>query len=172
MHSCTIRHMSNLDKISNSLIFVNKKIRGVGNHSVTGVISDLKNVLSENGTMLFSTLIKNNRITDKYLDVMLKKRSGVAPKTFDQLQRYFAKLHITVDHEIKGNMAFSTHGFTLYWCKNTGKRAGELCGKALPANFSATCAGISVLPGISRKVSSSNIKVTMMRPLKIRILSK
>ncbi len=78
---------------------------------ITGVISDLKNVLSENGTMSFSTLIKNSRITDKYLDVMLKKTSGVAPKTFDQLQKYFAKRHITVNHEIRGNMAFLTHGF-------------------------------------------------------------
>lgn len=78
---------------------------------ITDVLSDLKQVLAENGTMTLTTLIKNNRIADKYLDVMLKKTSGVAPKTSGQLQEYFTKLHLPVNFDIHGNMVFITHGF-------------------------------------------------------------
>lgn len=78
---------------------------------ITEVLSDLKQVLAENGTMTLSTLIKSNRISDKYLDVMLRKTSGVAPKTSDQLQEYFAKLQLPVNFDIHGNMAFITYGF-------------------------------------------------------------
>lgn len=78
---------------------------------ITNVISCFKKVLAENGTMTFSTLIKNNRITDKYLDVMLKKTSGVAPKTYDQLRKYFTNLQLPVKFDAQGNMVFITHGF-------------------------------------------------------------
>jgi len=78
---------------------------------ITNVLASFKNVLTENGTMTLSTLIKNGRITDKYLDVMLKKTSGVAPKTYEQLREYFTKSQLPVTYDDHGNMVFITHGF-------------------------------------------------------------
>lgn len=78
---------------------------------ITNVLSSFKKVLTENGTMTFSTLIHNGRITDKYLDVMLKKTSGVAPKTYEQLREYFTRSQLPVTYNDHGNMVFITHGF-------------------------------------------------------------
>lgn len=72
------------------------------NKALTGI----NKVLSEKGMVSFTTLIKNNRPADKYLEKMLKKASGVSPRTIDQLHSIFNELGISCKYDINGNMAF------------------------------------------------------------------
>ena len=69
-------------------------------------LQEFKRVLSDNGTMSFTTLITNNRMADKYLEAILKKTCNVAPRTKDQLQADFMELEIPIQCRVEGNMAF------------------------------------------------------------------
>ena len=73
---------------------------------VKKVLLGLRNVLSEKGTISFTTLVKNNRVADKYLKMMLEKTCEVAPKNIDQLHVFFDELGIPIQYDINGNMAF------------------------------------------------------------------
>ncbi|MBU0485700.1 MAG: class I SAM-dependent methyltransferase [Proteobacteria bacterium] len=75
------------------------------------VLAGQQNVLADIGTISISTLIKNNRFADKYLEIMLDKISGVAPRTMAQLQAVFNELKMPVISELNGNMAFFRYGF-------------------------------------------------------------
>ncbi len=66
----------------------------------------LRKTLTEKGMMIFTTLIKNNRRADKYLEKMLKKTSGVSPRTIDQLRAAFNEMGASCKFDINGNMAF------------------------------------------------------------------
>ncbi len=77
------------------------------------VLNDLKNallglktVLEEKGAMSFTTLIKNNRRSDKNLVWMLKKTSGVDARDIGQIQDVFTELGLPIKYKIDGNMAF------------------------------------------------------------------
>jgi hypothetical protein len=67
-------------------------------------------VLAEKGIILLTTLVKNNRFADKYLQWALKKTSGVAPRTIDQLNTILKEIGMPMKYNIKGNMAFITGG--------------------------------------------------------------
>lgn len=69
----------------------------------------LKNLLAEKGTMFFTTLIKNERYADQYLEVMLKMASGVMPRDKNQLRSIFNELGMYIIENIEGNMAFVCH---------------------------------------------------------------
>jgi len=73
---------------------------------VNRALTGLYKVLAERGMMYFTTLVKNNRRADKYLEKMLKKVSGVSPRTVDQLHSAFKELGVTCKYDINGNMAF------------------------------------------------------------------
>ncbi len=73
------------------------------------VLSTLRNLLTEKGTITFTTLIKNNRYADGYLKMMLKKTGGTAPRTIDQLSASFAWLGMPITFDISGNMAFISY---------------------------------------------------------------
>ena len=73
---------------------------------VKKALSGLRNALAEKGMMSFTTLIKNNRRADKYLEKMLKKTSGVSPRTLDQLRTAFNEVGASCKYDINGNMAF------------------------------------------------------------------
>ena len=66
----------------------------------------LRNALAEKGTISFTTLVKTNRRADKYLEMMLKKTSGVAPRNIGQLHAVFDELGMPIKYNIQGNMAF------------------------------------------------------------------
>ena len=78
---------------------------------VKQALSVLGNVLADDGTMSFTTLVKNNRRADKYLEKMLKKASGTAPRDIGQLQAVFDELGLPVKYEMSGNMAFIYYGW-------------------------------------------------------------
>ena len=63
-------------------------------------------MLAENGAISITTLIVNNRSSDKCLEMMLKKASGVAPRNISQLQAVLDELGMPAKYSIAGNMAF------------------------------------------------------------------
>lgn len=72
---------------------------------VKKVLLGLRNVLTDNGTMSFTTLIENNRFADKYLNIMGKKGLSV-PRKAHELFEIFNDISMPVKFDIKGNMAF------------------------------------------------------------------
>jgi len=65
----------------------------------------LKNVLSGNGKMYFTTLVKGNRPADRYL-VALANAGKLVPRNIDQLRAVFEELHMPIRYDLFGNMAF------------------------------------------------------------------
>jgi ubiquinone/menaquinone biosynthesis C-methylase UbiE len=76
---------------------------------IQGVLQKLREVLLDGGTMVFTTLIENNRLADKYLH-MWARAGEVIPRTAGQLLAEFAALDLPVESRIQGNMAFITYG--------------------------------------------------------------
>ena len=72
---------------------------------VKKVLLGLRNVLTDNGTMSFTTLIENNRFADKYFNIMGKKGLSV-PRKAHELFEIFNDISMPVKFDIKGNMAF------------------------------------------------------------------
>ena len=69
------------------------------------VLFGLKNVLTANGIISFTTLIENNRFADKYLH-MWGKAGELFPRNIDQLTSVLDELGMSVRQQIEGNMAF------------------------------------------------------------------
>jgi hypothetical protein len=64
----------------------------------------LKNVLSEDGKMYFSTLVQGNRVGDRYLKA-LGNAGKLVPRNIDQLRAVFDELNIPIRYNLFGNMA-------------------------------------------------------------------
>ncbi|MFC1966585.1 class I SAM-dependent methyltransferase [Chloroflexota bacterium] len=73
--------------------------------NVKRVLHELENVLADEGTIHLTTLIKNNRLADRYLD-LLGRVGLVVPRNPDQLLAVFDELEISAKHYIKGNLMF------------------------------------------------------------------
>lgn len=73
------------------------------------MLLELRNVLKDGGTIFFTTLIKNHRFADRYLNLMGKAGEAV-PRDLDQLQSVFSELDMPIKHRIVGNMAFIHYG--------------------------------------------------------------
>jgi ubiquinone/menaquinone biosynthesis C-methylase UbiE len=73
------------------------------------VLKKLREVLLQGGQMVFTTLIENRRLADKYLQ-MWAKAGEVIPRTAGQLLAEFAALDLPITYRIQGNMAFITYG--------------------------------------------------------------
>jgi SAM-dependent methyltransferase len=69
------------------------------------VVLELKRSLSDNGTISFTTLIRNSRFSDKYLNV-LGNIGALIPRTADQLRSIFDEIGMSCRLRIKGNLAF------------------------------------------------------------------
>jgi len=72
---------------------------------ITGMLQEMRNVLSDGGAIFLTTLIQNNRFADRYLR-MWGKAGEVVPRNADQLFAVFNALDMPVKYRIKGNMAF------------------------------------------------------------------
>jgi SAM-dependent methyltransferase len=70
----------------------------------TGILlRGLQNILAENGRMYFTTLIRNHRLADRYLE-MLARSGKLVSRTVADHQAVFAQLGIPVQYDINGNM--------------------------------------------------------------------
>lgn len=69
----------------------------------------LKNVLSEDGKMYFTTLIKGNRLADRYLEA-LANGGKLVSRSIDEHQKFFNELGMTIKYDVNGNMAFMYYG--------------------------------------------------------------
>jgi SAM-dependent methyltransferase len=76
---------------------------------IQGVLQDLRNVLIDGGKIVFTTLIENKRLADRYLR-MWARAGEVVPRTDPQLLAEFAALGMPVEYRVKGNMAFIDYG--------------------------------------------------------------
>jgi ubiquinone/menaquinone biosynthesis C-methylase UbiE len=95
------------------LPFKPKVIKTIISLNLLHVLGDVKkallgfrNVLTDSGTMSLTTLIANNRFADKYLNIMLAKASGTAPRQARQLVEFFDELSMSAQFDVKGSMAF------------------------------------------------------------------
>lgn len=73
---------------------------------VKKVLLGFRNILTDHGTMSFTTLIENNRFADKYLYYVLGKAAGVVPRKARDLFKMFNDISMPVKFDIMGNMAF------------------------------------------------------------------
>lgn len=73
------------------------------------MLRGLKIVLMEGGSILFTTLLENNRFADKYLH-KLGEAGYLIPRSPDQLLSVFDEIGMTVKCRIKGNLAFIYYG--------------------------------------------------------------
>jgi ubiquinone/menaquinone biosynthesis C-methylase UbiE len=69
------------------------------------VLLEMRKVLADGGTMTLTTLIENNRLADKYLQI-LASSGKLVPRNINQLVSSFGDLGMPVKYHIKGNMAF------------------------------------------------------------------
>lgn len=69
----------------------------------------LKNVLSENGKMYFTTLVKGNRLADRYLKA-LANGGKLVSRDIEEHQTAFNQLGMPIKYDINGNMAFIYYG--------------------------------------------------------------
>jgi len=74
---------------------------------INKLMTGLKNVLSQDGKMYFSTLVKGNRFGDRYLKA-LGNSGKLVPRNIDQLRAVFDELNIPIRYDLFGNMAFIT----------------------------------------------------------------
>jgi ubiquinone/menaquinone biosynthesis C-methylase UbiE len=69
----------------------------------------LKDVLAEDGKMYFTTLVKGNRLADRYLQA-LADGGKLVSRNIDQHRDVFEKLGMSIKYDLNGNMAFIYYG--------------------------------------------------------------
>jgi len=69
----------------------------------------LKNFLSDDGKMYFSTLVKADRLADRYLKV-LADGGKLVSRGIEDHQALFNQLGMPIKYDVKGNMAFIYYG--------------------------------------------------------------
>lgn len=73
---------------------------------IAKLVAGIKNVLNNDGTITFTTLVKSNRfLANRYLNFMGHMGEAV-PRTINQLLTVFNELNMPVKHQVVGNMAF------------------------------------------------------------------
>jgi len=73
------------------------------------LLAGVKAVLFEGGRMYCTTLVKGNRLADRYL-AMWEKAGELVSRDVDQLRAVFHRMNMPVELEVKGNIAFLRHG--------------------------------------------------------------
>jgi ubiquinone/menaquinone biosynthesis C-methylase UbiE len=74
-------------------------------YDVKKLLVGLKKVLSEDGRIYFTTLVKANRLADRYLKVW-ENAGEVVSRNIDQLHSVFDQSGMPIKHDINGNLAF------------------------------------------------------------------
>jgi ubiquinone/menaquinone biosynthesis C-methylase UbiE len=69
----------------------------------------LKDVLSDEGKIYFTTLVKGNRLGDRYLNA-LAAGGKLFSRGIEDHQATFDQLRMSVKYDVKGNMAFIYYG--------------------------------------------------------------
>jgi len=67
------------------------------------LLKKLKNIISEDGRMYFTTLVKSNRLADRYLEA-LANGGKLVSRTLGDHQTVFDQLGMPIRYGIKGNM--------------------------------------------------------------------
>lgn len=67
----------------------------------------LHSILSEDGKMVFTTLVKGNRFADRYLNA-LAKADKLEARDIGQIGRAFEEMDMPMDYHLAGNLAFIT----------------------------------------------------------------
>lgn len=73
------------------------------------LLIELINILSEDGRMYFTTLVKGNRLADRYLKA-LADGGKLVSRNIDQHRDVFEELGMSIKYDIDGNMAFIYYG--------------------------------------------------------------
>ena len=73
------------------------------------LLIELKNILSEDGKMYFTTLVKGNRLADRYLKA-LADGGKLVSRNIEQHRDVFEQLGMSIKYDINGNMAFIYYG--------------------------------------------------------------
>lgn len=73
------------------------------------LLIELKNILSEDGRMYFTTLVKGNRLADRYLKA-LADGGKLVSRNIDQHRDVCEELGMSIKYDIDGNMAFIYYG--------------------------------------------------------------
>ena len=68
-------------------------------------IQCLRNVLASKGEMSFTTLVKNNRLADKYFE-KFEKAGEVVARNIGEILAVFDALGMPIKYNIVGNLAF------------------------------------------------------------------
>lgn len=69
-------------------------------------VRGLKRILSDHGTMKFTTLVRSGRAADRYLALMLRKAGDIAPRSIEELRAVFDALPMRTTFTLHGSMAF------------------------------------------------------------------
>jgi len=78
-------------------------------HDTKSLLKELKNILSGDGRMYFTTLVKGNRFSDKYLEVLAAGGKLVSRNMGDH-QTIFNQLGMPIKYNINGNLASIYYG--------------------------------------------------------------
>ncbi len=73
------------------------------------LLKGLKDILSEDGKIYFTTLVKANRVADRYLEALANAGKLVSRNMGDH-QAIFEQLGMPINYEINGNMASIYYG--------------------------------------------------------------
>jgi SAM-dependent methyltransferase len=81
------------------------------------LVLELRRVMAENGSISLTTLVKNARLADKYID-KLSEMGALVPRSLNQLLEIFKEIDMPGGYLIKGNLAFINHGRSLDYFQN------------------------------------------------------
>lgn len=73
--------------------------------NIEKILNQLTEVLADEGTISFTSLVLNNRLADKYFQAIASTGAAI-PRTTEQLISFFDNSNMLVEYDIKGNMAF------------------------------------------------------------------
>jgi SAM-dependent methyltransferase len=79
---------------------------------LVGLLSGIKKVLTENGRAFFTTLIKNNSVRDRYLELW-ENKGELFSREMDRIHQVFDEVGMPVRYDIHGSLAFIHFGQSL-----------------------------------------------------------
>lgn len=74
-----------------------------------GMMLELRRVMAERGSISLTTLVKNGRLSDWYID-RLGRMGALVPRSLEQLLEIFREIDMPVHYFTRGNLAFVHHG--------------------------------------------------------------
>ncbi len=76
---------------------------------INKLLIDVNNILTDDGMVYFTSLIRGNRIADKYLKIW-ENAGEVVSRNTEQLHAFFNELEMPIKCDVNGNMAFIQYG--------------------------------------------------------------